>query len=68
MTSLTRDRAESLRGAGSFVSLAETGIGASSSLEAAAGGKLHKIVNKALKYSHPREGERDRSKRARDFC
>ena len=48
MTSLTGDRAESLRGAVSFVSLAETGIGASSSLEAAAGGKLHKIVNKAL--------------------
>jgi hypothetical protein len=68
MTSLAGDRAESLRGAGSFVSLAETGVGASSSLEAAAGGKLHKIVNKALKYSHPREGERDRPKRASNFC
>jgi hypothetical protein len=51
MTSL----AESSRAAYSFVSLADTKAGGSP-LEAAAGGKLHKIVNKSLKYSHPREG------------
>lgn len=51
MTSL----AESSRAAYSFVSLADTKAGGSP-LEAAEGGKLHKIVNKSLKYSHPREG------------
>ena len=63
MTSL----AESSRAAYSFVSLADTKAGGSP-LEAAAGGKLHKIVNKSLKYSHPREGRRrvwSRSKKGR---
>lgn len=58
MTSLAGESRADSQAAYSFVSLADTKAGGSP-LEAAAGGKLHKIVNKSLKYSHPREGECD---------